>query len=222
MLNYHKKMLKGCCLIVCALFLGSCGQAPEPASKPKKASRKITQKVLKPGADSKKLNAAKTNAAQETQPITPSSSPTDPAKGNKQGESQQTTALMATTFYNPEGRVDPFIALFKEEPEVVPIPQETPEEPTEERYKGPLERIELSQLKLRAVIRSPRGNRALVEEASGRGYIITRGTYIGTHSGTVIDILKDRVVVEEEVKDALGNLKVKETELKFPKPPGEE
>ena len=92
----------------------------------------------------------------------------------------------------------------------------------EKRPKTPLEKIELDQLKLRAIIIAPSGNKALVEEASGKGYIIRRGTYIGRHDGKVIKILKDMVVVEELTENIEGKMIVKEKEIKLPKPPGEE
>jgi Tfp pilus assembly protein PilP len=37
----------------------------------------------------------------------------------------------------------------------------------------------------------------------------------------VVNILNDRVVVEEEVEDALGNVVSRNSELKFQKPSGE-
>ena len=61
----------------------------------------------------------------------------------------------------------------------------------------------------------------MVEEASGKGYVIAKGTYIGIYSGRVIQILNDRVIVEEEVEDSLGNLTIQKRELKFQKPTGE-
>jgi type IV pilus assembly protein PilP len=78
--------------------------------------------------------------------------------------------------------------------------------------------VDLSQIKLTGIIRASSGNKAMVEEASGKGYIIVKGTYIGIHSGRVIQILNDRVIVEEEVEDSLGNLTIQKRELKFQKP----
>jgi type IV pilus assembly protein PilP len=86
----------------------------------------------------------------------------------------------------------------------------------------PLEKIELNQLRLRAIILAPSGNRALVEESSGKGYILTTGTYIGRNQGTVTKILKDKVIVEETLESIQGDITTQETELKLPKPPGEE
>ena len=90
------------------------------------------------------------------------------------------------------------------------------------RYSNTLGRIDLSELELKAILRTDVGNKALVEESSGKGYIIKKGTYIGTRSGIVVAILKDRVIVEEEIEDALGKVTIQEKELKLQKPLGEE
>ncbi|PQP34785.1 pilus assembly protein PilP, partial [Desulfobacteraceae bacterium SEEP-SAG9] len=62
---------------------------------------------------------------------------------------------------------------------------------------------------------------ALVEEASGKGYIVAKGTYIGLHAGRILEILNDRVIVEEEIEDILGKITIDRKELKIQKPPGE-
>ena len=87
------------------------------------------------------------------------------------------------------------------------------------RYK--VRRI-MRQLSLKAIVRSAQGNKALVEEASGKGYIISRGTFIGVNQGTVIDIQKDRVIVEEEIENIQGDVTLETRELRLPKPSGEE
>jgi type IV pilus assembly protein PilP len=84
-----------------------------------------------------------------------------------------------------------------------------------------LERLDLSQLKLVGIILASSGNRALVEESSGKGYVIKKGTYIGTNSGKVVKIKKEKVVVEEEFEDVFGKTKLRQREIKLPKPPGE-
>jgi type IV pilus assembly protein PilP len=115
--------------------------------------------------------------------------------------------------YNPEGKVDPFKPLFKEKPDL-------PEKRSRPKRipRTPLERVALSQLKLTAIIMAPSGNRALVQEASGKGYVIKNGTYIGLNAGKVVEIQKDRVIIEEEVEDIVGKLIKRKQELKLPKP----
>jgi type IV pilus assembly protein PilP len=129
-------------------------------------------------------------------------------------------ALPGSVFsYNPEGKIDPFAPLLKDEPVKVLLgdkPKREKREPT-----TPLEQIDLSQLKLTAIIRTPSGLKAMVEESTGKGYIVGIGTYMGIHSGKVMNILKDRIVVEEDVEDALGNVASRNSELKIQKPSGE-
>ena len=120
--------------------------------------------------------------------------------------------------YNPKGKVDPFEPLFKEKTVVA----KTAKKKRKKRVpRTPLERIDLSQLKLVAIVLAKSGNRAMVEEASGKGYIISKGTYIGTNSGKVTNIQRHKVIVAEEIEDTMGNVSIRKTELKLPKPPGE-
>jgi type IV pilus assembly protein PilP len=130
--------------------------------------------------------------------------------------------------YDPAGKIDPFVPLIRDEPVNAAKAAEKPgdDKAGEKRKKRvpqtPLEKIELNQLRLRAIILAPSGNRALVEESSGKGYILTTGTYIGRNEGIVTKILKDKVIVEETLKSIQGDITTQETELKLPKPPGEE
>jgi type IV pilus assembly protein PilP len=121
----------------------------------------------------------------------------------------------------PSILVDPFEPLFREEK-----PAERPSDKKVQKRKKrvpqtPLEKIDLGQLKLTAIIRTPAGNKALVEESSGKGYIIDKGTWIGVHSGQVQQITEDAVIVEEEIENAIGEVALTTRELKLQKPPGE-
>jgi type IV pilus assembly protein PilP len=127
--------------------------------------------------------------------------------------------LKTTYSYNPEGKIDPFEPLFRAKPKV----EEKKEKKTRPKRvpRTPLEMVDISQLKLSAVITAPSGNRALVEEASGKGYVIREGTPIGIHWGKVAEIQIDRVIVEEEVEDLMGNYVKRNREMKLNKPIGE-
>lgn len=128
----------------------------------------------------------------------------------------QTQNLAQTPqIYDPTDKIDPFQPLYRDQP-VIEKKKERKRSP-----QTPLERIDLSQLKLVGIIVASSGNRALVEEATGKGYVIKTGTYIGTNSGKVVQIDKDKIIVEEEFEDVLGNIKTRERELKLPKPLGE-
>lgn len=123
-------------------------------------------------------------------------------------------------FYDPKGKPDPFKPLFGRGAERVA--------PAKKMVKKkrlpltPLQRVDLSQLKLVGIIISPAGNKALVEEPSGKGYIVSKGTYIGTNFGHVKQILKDKVIVEEKVEDFIsGETKLQTTELRLQKKIGD-
>jgi type IV pilus assembly protein PilP len=121
--------------------------------------------------------------------------------------------------YDPTGKINPFEALFrKKTPTAVVV---VPEEELKCPQITPLQKIALSQLKLTGVILAAGGNRALVEESSGKGYVLEKGTDIGPQCGTVVAIERDRVLVEEKVKDVRGKIVTQTRELKLQKPPGE-
>ena len=123
--------------------------------------------------------------------------------------------------YDPKGKINPFMPLFSSEQASAEVTVSKKTMKIRRAPRTPLEKIELSQLKLVATVRAPSGNRALVEDASGKGYIIKRGTYVGMNSGSVVEITKDRVVVEEEVETTLGETNIQKRELKLQKAPGE-
>ena len=60
-----------------------------------------------------------------------------------------------------------------------------------------------------------------MEESTGKGYVIKKGTYIGTNGGKIVKIQKETVYVEEKFEDVFGKIQTRKRELKLPKPPGE-
>jgi len=116
--------------------------------------------------------------------------------------------------YDPTNKIDPFEPLFEETPE---IKSGSPQH-ADVAGNTPLEKIDLSQLKLTGIILAASGNKALVRVASGRGHVISEGTPLGTHGGRVASVLKDKVVVKERMKDINERFFFQETELKLNKP----
>ncbi len=128
-------------------------------------------------------------------------------------------SLQMAGTYDSTGRFDPFEPLFKESPQAA---VSTAKDLRKKRTpQTPLEQVALAQLKLSAVIRAPSGNRALVEDATGKGFVVEKGTFMGLNSGQVVRIEKDRLIVEEEIENVMGELTVQATELKLQKPAGE-
>jgi len=122
-----------------------------------------------------------------------------------------------TVTYKVEGKIDPFASIFRDGSSVFADQNEKKLIPL-----TPIEKVDLSQLKLVGIIRAPSGNKALVEDASGKGFVIKKGARIGINSGRVIKILKDSMVVEEEAESISGKKTLVQRELKLQKPPGEE
>jgi type IV pilus assembly protein PilP len=111
--------------------------------------------------------------------------------------------------YNPRGKRDPFkpfIALGSKKP----VRRKAP--------LTPLQRYDVSELKLVGILRGPGGYRALVEDAGGKGFIIGKGTLIGPGDGRVKEIHENRVIVEETYKDIFGQLKRRVISMPLRKP----
>ena len=123
--------------------------------------------------------------------------------------------------YNPQGKIDPFSPLFGDKPDTKLSEKKEDGSQKKRIPRTPLEMIDLNQLTLTAVIISDNENRALVEESSGKGYIIEKGTSIGTHYGKVVKIKKDRIIIEEETKDMFGKVTIDKREMKLQKPFGD-
>ena len=210
-----------CLLGLLVLLTGCQDKAGEAEKTSKVVSQKIStekQKVAPQTPDVKKVSpvtAPSKAASAETKPM---------AKPLAEKFDTQKLIPDLAIGYDSTGKIDPFIPLVKEEPVVVEKKDlvDAKSEVREKRTKTPLEKIELSQLQLKAIIMAPSGNKALVEEANGKGYIIRKGTYIGRNDGKVVQILKDKVVVEELTENHEGKMIAREKEIKLPKNPGEE
>ncbi len=129
--------------------------------------------------------------------------------------------IVVKRIYDPQKRLNPFVPLFSAKKEAVQADQTDKTQKKKRVPQTPLERIGLDQLKLVAIIRASSGNRGLVEDSSGKGYIIKNGTYIGMNSGIVTQFNASSVVVEEELENLMGERILQNTEIKLQKPAGE-
>ena len=126
-------------------------------------------------------------------------------------DSQEQSADKKPKIYEPVGKIDPFEPLFINKSHVVAKKR------MKRIPKTPLETFDLSQLKLVGIMLSESGNTALLEDATGKGYVIKNGVYIGTNGGKVTGMDKDKIIIEEEIEDELGKITVKKIELKLQK-----
>jgi len=208
-------------------------QAPiEPAPKPKAASPAVIAKrdenvsaqspTAQPGEAKKPAIRPTSDISVPEQPVKQAKPPKVAATKAKEApdeiSSDTKMAAIESPRYNAQGRIDPFEPLFKKKRGEAKVwrPKRGQRVP-----RTPLEKIDLGQLTLVAIVTARSGNKAMVEESSGKGYVIEKGTYIGTNAGKVVNIDMNKVTVKEEFEDDMGNIKVRDTELKLLKPPGE-
>ncbi len=104
--------------------------------------------------------------------------------------------------YEPEGKPDPFESFVR-----VKLSASSDE------ISSPLERFDLSQLIVTGIIWATRNARALIEDPSGKGYIVGVGTAIGKNRGKVIKIEDNRILVKETYIDFHDIATTKEVEL---------
>lgn len=119
---------------------------------------------------------------------------------------EQENAEESAYHYSASGKRDPFYS---------PFLSVTSEAPGAEDFKTPLQRFDLGQLRLVGVIWEADEPRALVEDSGGLGYIVTRGTLIGSRGGVVKTIEPKRVVIEEYETDFFGKRQIQQKELRL-------
>jgi len=107
--------------------------------------------------------------------------------------------------YDPMDKRDPFRS-FRWERE---------ENDRDETTLGPLEQFELEQLAVTAVIWGTKRPRAMIEDPSGRSYIVQEGTRIGKNDGLVIHIGDNLILVKETYVDFAGEQTTKDVELRI-------
>jgi Tfp pilus assembly protein PilP len=105
--------------------------------------------------------------------------------------------------YQAEGKRDPFRSFVLEH-----------EKELSEHERGPLEQFDLNQLQVVAVVWDTNRPRALIEDPSGRDYIVSQGTAIGKNEGLVIRIDDNTVLVRETYVDYIGEKTQKEIEMR--------
>ena len=107
--------------------------------------------------------------------------------------------------YDPTGKPDPFRSFVKS----------FLTRQKEETATTPLQRFDLSQLRITAIIWGNDLPKALVEDPSGKGYIVGSGTAIGKNKGEVIRIDDNLVLVKETYVDFSGKSSTKDIEMRL-------
>jgi Tfp pilus assembly protein PilP len=118
--------------------------------------------------------------------------------------------------YNPAGKPDPFKPFIELELSAKKK-LEIPKPPS----IFPLQRAAVDHFRLVGVAGDERSKIAMVQDVKGKFYPIFLGTYIGMNSGRVIQILADRIIVEEKIKADAKQTKTKRITMKLRKEEGE-
>jgi len=218
--------------ILSALF--GCKPSPEPPQKPAVVRKKIPANA-KPDAKTPPAIAAKKEAGSKaSKPVSEPAAVQEKDKGDKKAGEKKSEKPPAATksepaakltvedqypeLYSSEGKADPFVPFIKSKAER----EKDREKSINKRIpRTPLEKVDISQVKLTAIVQSPTGNFGLIEESTGKGYVVTNGTFIGVNGGKIKRILNDRLIVEEEAEDVFGKITTREIEVKLHKPAGE-
>lgn len=181
---------------LCVLAMACGDDPPAPSGPPPKAAAGLN--VLTKGTEA----AGEAPAAADT-PAAPAA-PAPAAEGSA-GSGEVSEIAYA---YSPIGKRDPFRSLFD---------QLAKEEQTQQLT--PLQKFEIDQLKLVAVVTRIATPYAMVEDPSGKGHTLRRGTLIGKNWGRVSAINEDCVVIKEEYRDYTGRKVTNQLSMCLPKPP---
>ncbi len=79
--------------------------------------------------------------------------------------------------------------------------------------REPLEAFDLSTLKLVAIFSMGKKRVAMVEDSTGKGYVVRPGSYIGTNSGRVTKITKKNLILTEKSIAPTGEIVNREVTL---------
>lgn len=81
------------------------------------------------------------------------------------------------------------------------------------RPREPLEAFDLSALKLVAIYRMGNKQVAMVEDTTGKGYVVRPGSHIGQNGGKVVRIEKDAIVIVEKAVAPNGDIVDREVRM---------
>lgn len=114
------------------------------------------------------------------------------------------TLVEASFQYDPTGLRDPFRSFEWER-----------EKLAEAEVRGPLEEFDVSQLSVVGVVWNVGNARALIQDPSGQGFIVSEGARVGKNDGRIIKIDDSVVVVKETYVDLMGQEATKDIELRI-------
>ena len=109
--------------------------------------------------------------------------------------------------YSPNEMVDPFIPFIAPVELAPPTPPVTEDDtdlpPEPQKPLTPLQRMSVAEIDrgLRAISWGGLGRKAVIEDAAGKGYIVSVGTPAADNNGIITEIFNDRLVIQQETWD---------------------
>lgn len=203
------------CFLAFALTACDTPPARKQQAQSSVVSKKITMKEASKAEkaapkDRSKKTPAPSKSKIKNQKEKVSTNPEQPEKTESSETIQVSRSLPA---YSSAGKINPFIQLIQVEN------SEKEKKKKPERQLTPLEKLDLSQLQLVAIVQSTGDGDdfAMVQEAGGKGYILQKGTYIGTNSGIVTRIENDKIIIKESFTDFRGDEQSRKKKMKLHK-----
>lgn len=114
--------------------------------------------------------------------------------------------------YRPADKPDPFRPFVRQAPSEEAFRPVTPQRPL-----TPLERVEVSQLRVVGIVShvGSRDSLAMVEMPDGKGYVLRPGVSVGRYGGVVRSITANEVIIQERGHDIIGKEKTRDIVLKM-------
>lgn len=130
------------------------------------------------------------------------------AKGTSPMSEKLKESLLKESFaYAPTNMNDPFTPFITPGEAVPQVRDADTEEgelpPDQIRPLTPLQKMTIPEIErgLKAITWGDLGRKAVIEDGSGKGYIVSVGTPAGVMGGVVTEIFNDRLVIQQEVWD---------------------
>jgi len=102
--------------------------------------------------------------------------------------------------YSSAGKADPFRPLIADSASKLASAANA----RDKAFLTPLQKYELKDLKLVAVVVSEDGPTAMLEDPTGYGYVVRTGMLVGPNDGVVERVTQSGIIVREKIYNSLG------------------
>ena len=124
------------------------------------------------------------------------------------------SALMSKDFtFYPIKLLDPFQPFITPDiPAQVRVAEDDEEPVDSGKPLTPLQKMTLTEIEsgLKAIMWGDLGRRAMVEDSTGKGYIVSVGTPAGEKNGVIKEIQNDRIVIQQELWNKIEKKKIQQ------------